>query len=103
MGHVDARKRSPCDALLETLSQRLRRPISATLLTAALSWRYGEYEPYLPSKFRRKVIGKDNLWPSDVTYNHISLHLCVKLTVAHLKEDNTQAKTKCIYKFHTNR
>jgi len=40
MGHASASRKSPNDAPWETLSLRLRRPISAPLLTVARSWRH---------------------------------------------------------------
>jgi len=42
MGHTGASRRSPNDAPRETLSLRLSRPISAPLLSAALSRRFLE-------------------------------------------------------------
>jgi len=40
MGHAGANMKSPNDTAPETLSQGLRRLISAPLLTAILSWRH---------------------------------------------------------------
>jgi len=42
MGHAGASRKSPNDAPWETLTLRLRRTISAPLLTVARSWRYEE-------------------------------------------------------------
>ena len=42
MAHAGTSRKSPNDAPWETLSLTLSRPISAPLLTAALSWRYEE-------------------------------------------------------------
>jgi len=46
MGHAGASRKSPNDAPWETLSLRLRRPISAPLLTVARSWSHEKNNCY---------------------------------------------------------
>jgi len=48
MGHAGASRKPSNDAPWETLGLRLSRPISAPLLTVALSWRYEEQYIELP-------------------------------------------------------
>jgi len=47
MWYAGASRKTTSNVPWETPSQRLRRPISALLLTAVWSWRYGETEENL--------------------------------------------------------